>query len=176
MLGRVSNGIVLGQRKVDGKSNEISAIPELLHLLNVSGCIVTIDAMGCQNKIAQKIRDEKADYMLRVKDNQSNLKQDVVEWFAYGDSKHFEGMQMDFHQTTHKTSGRIEIRRCWAVSDPWPLNTSATTKAGQISTALSVSSVSDATVSTSPAKSPTTSAVCPLTLPLFACHPAPLGD
>lgn len=114
----VNNGLVLGQRKVDGKTNEITAIPELLRLLNVSGCIVTIDAMGCQKDIAQTIRDEKADYVLRVKDNQSNLKQDLEDWFAYGDSQHFDGMQMDFHQTTHKTNGRIEIRRCWAVSDP----------------------------------------------------------
>jgi predicted transposase YbfD/YdcC len=113
-----SNGIVLGQRKVDDKSNEITAIPELLRLLNVSGCIVTIDAMGCQTKIAQTIRDEKADYLLRVKDNQSTLKQDLVDWFAYGDSQQFVGMDMEFHQTTHKTSGRIEIRRCWVVRDP----------------------------------------------------------
>jgi predicted transposase YbfD/YdcC len=117
----VENGIVLGQRKVDGKSNEMTAIPELLRLLNVSGCIVTIDAMGCQKNIAQTIRDEKADYILCVKDNQSNLKQDLEDWFAYGDSQHFDGMQMDFHHTTHKTSGRIEIRRCWAVSDPLAL-------------------------------------------------------
>lgn len=57
-----TNGITLGQRKVDDKSNEITAIPELLRLLNVAGCIVTIDAMGCQKSIAQTIRDEKADY------------------------------------------------------------------------------------------------------------------
>ncbi len=114
----VSNGIVLGQRKVDGKTNEITAIPELLRLLNVSGCIVTIDAMGCQKQIAQTIRDEKADYILRVKDNQSKLKLDIEDWFAYGDSQQFAGMHMDFHHTVHKTSGRIEIRRCWAVSDP----------------------------------------------------------
>lgn len=114
----VTNGIVLGQRKVDGKSNEITAIPELLRLLNVTGCIVTIDAMGCQKDIATSIRAEKADYILRVKDNQSRLKQDLEDWFAYADSQKFASMQMDFHQITHKTSGRIEIRRCWAVSDP----------------------------------------------------------
>jgi len=113
-----ANGIALGQRKVDSKSNEITAIPELLRLLDVSGCIVTIDAIGCQTKIAQTIRDEKADYILRVKDNQSKLKQDLVDWFAYGDSQQFEQMDMDFHQTTHKTSGRIEIRQCWVVRDP----------------------------------------------------------
>ena len=74
--------------------------------------------MGCQKDIAQTIRDEKADYILRVKDNQSKLKQDIEDWFAHGDNQAFAPMQMDFHQTTHKTSGRIEIRRCWAVSDP----------------------------------------------------------
>lgn len=114
----VSNGLVLGQRKVDGKTNEITAIPELLRVLNVSGCIVTIDAMGCQKEIARTVRDEKADYVLRVKDNQSTLKQDIEDWFAYGDSQQFAHMQMDFQQTVHKTSGRVEIRRCWAVSDP----------------------------------------------------------
>jgi predicted transposase YbfD/YdcC len=114
----VSNGIVLGQRQVDGKTNEITAIPELLRLLNVSGCIVTIDAMGCQKDIAQTIRAEKADYLLRVKDNHSKLKQDIEDWFAYGDSQQFVDMPMDFHQTIHKTSGRIELRRCWAISDP----------------------------------------------------------
>lgn len=112
-----ANGIALGQRKVDGKSNEITAIPDLLQLLNVSGCIVTIDAMGCQKKIAQTIRDRKADYILRVKDNQSQLKQDIEDWFTYGDQQQFSNMDADFHQTTHKTSGRIEIRRCWVVRD-----------------------------------------------------------
>jgi predicted transposase YbfD/YdcC len=113
-----ANGIVMGQRKVDDKSNEITAIPELLRLLNVAGCIVTIDAMGCQKEVARTIRNEKADYLLRVKDNQRHLRQDIEDWFAYGDKQQFEGMKMDFHQTTHKTSGRIEIRRCWAISDP----------------------------------------------------------
>lgn len=113
-----ANGIVMGQRKVDDKSNEIIAIPELLRLLDVSGCIVTLDAMGCQTKIAQTIRDEKADYILRVKDNQSTLKQDLEDWFAYAEQQQFKGMPMDFHQTTHKTNGRMEIRRCWVVDDP----------------------------------------------------------
>ncbi len=113
-----TNGIVMGQPKVDSKSNEIVAMPELLRLLDVSGCMVTIDAMGCQTKIAQTSRDEKADYILQVKDNQSHLKQDLQDWFAYGDKQAFKGMQMDFHQTTHKTSGRMEICPCWVVSDP----------------------------------------------------------
>jgi len=112
------NGIVLGQRKVDAKSNEITAIPELLRLLDVTGCLITIDAIGCQTEIARVIRDEKADYLLRVKDNQSKLKQDLEDWFVHGDQQQFEGMRVDFHRTTQKNNGRIEIRRCWAVSDP----------------------------------------------------------
>lgn len=113
-----ANGITLGQRKVDDKSNEITAIPELLELLNVSGCIVTIDAMGCQKKIAQKIRDEKADYVLCLKENQGNLLQDVQDWFAHADQVDFENMVHDYHETTNKGHGRIEVRRCWAVADP----------------------------------------------------------
>ncbi len=113
-----TNGVMLGQRKVDGKSNEITAIPELLRLLDVSGCIVTIDAIGCQKKIAQTIRDEKADYLLHVKENQGNLLQDLQDWFAYADQVNFLNMQHDYHQTINKDHGRIEIRRCWAVSDP----------------------------------------------------------
>lgn len=111
-------GIVLGQRKVDDKSNEITAIPELLRLLDVAGCIVTIDAMGCQKTIAQVIRDEKADYVLRVKDNQGNLHQDLQDWFAYADHIQFANMRHTYAETVNKEHGRIEIRRCWALSDP----------------------------------------------------------
>jgi predicted transposase YbfD/YdcC len=112
------NGIALGQRKVDGKSNEITAIPELLRLLDVSGCTVTIDAMGCQKPIAQAIRDAKADYVLQVKENQPNLRQDLEDWFAYGDQQAFKGLAYDYHETINKSNGRVEIRRCWAIADP----------------------------------------------------------
>jgi predicted transposase YbfD/YdcC len=112
------NGLVLGQRKVETKSNEITAIPELLRLLDVSGCLVTIDALGCQKKIAQAIRDAKADYLLRVKDNQAHLHQDLEDWFAHGDQQDFVQMQLDYAETVNKNNGRIEIRRCWAIADP----------------------------------------------------------
>jgi predicted transposase YbfD/YdcC len=112
------NGIALGQRKVDGKSNEITAIPELLRLLDVSGCTVTIDAMGCQRHIAQAIRDAKADYVLQVKDNQPNLRQDLEDWFAYGDQQAFKDLAYAYHETINKSKGRVEIRRCWAIADP----------------------------------------------------------
>jgi predicted transposase YbfD/YdcC len=113
-----ANGISLGQRKVDAKSNEITAIPELLDLLSISGCIVTIDAMGCQKRIAQKIRDKHADYVLCLKGNQGQLLQDVQDWFAYADQAAFQGMTHDYHETLNKDHGRIERRRCWAVADP----------------------------------------------------------
>ncbi len=112
------NGITLGQRKVDDKSNEITAIPELLELLNIAGCIVTIDAMGCQKNIAQKIRDGQADYVLRLKQNQGKLLQEVADWFAYADQAHFHPMIYAYHETINKEHGRIEIRRCWVVADP----------------------------------------------------------
>jgi predicted transposase YbfD/YdcC len=113
-----TNGIVLGQRKVDDKSNEITAIPELLRVLNVAGCIVTIDAMGCQKNIAQTIRDEKADYILRVKDNQGHLHQDLQDWFAYADQVQFVQMDYSYREVVNKDHGRLEIRRCWAIGDP----------------------------------------------------------
>lgn len=113
-----ANGITLGQYQVDDKSNEITAIPELLRLLNVNGCIVTIDAMGCQKDIAKQIRDSKADYVLCVKDNQGKLHQDIQDWFAYADEVQFADMQHDYHRSVNKGHGRIEIRDCWVVSDP----------------------------------------------------------
>ncbi len=77
-----ANGLVLGQAKVDEKSNEITAIPKLLQLLELSGCIVTIDAMGCQKEIARQILEAGADYLLAVKENQSHLKAICTKTFA----------------------------------------------------------------------------------------------
>ena len=114
----VSNGIALGQRKVSDKSNEITAIPELLKVLDVAGCVLTIDAMGCQTAIARTIIDQKADYVLTVKDNQGNLRRDIADWFAYADQVQFKHMRADHHQTVTKHQGRIEIRQCWAIADP----------------------------------------------------------
>jgi predicted transposase YbfD/YdcC len=111
------NGIALGQWKTDTKSNEITAIPPLLRQLNVAGCIVTVDAMGAQTQIAQAIRDEKADYVLRVKDNQGHLHQDIQDWFAHADHVQFAAMQHRYAETVNKGHGRIEIRRWCAVND-----------------------------------------------------------
>jgi len=104
------SGIALGQWKTDAKSNEITAIPPLLRQLDVEGCIVTLDAMGAQKEIAQVIRDEKADYVLRVKANQGHLQEDLEEWFVYADEVQFSGMAHDYAETINKGHGRIEIR------------------------------------------------------------------
>lgn len=113
-----ANHLILGQTKVDNKSNEITAIPELLDVLKLSGCIVTIDAMGCQRGIAQQIVDQGADYVLALKGNQRQLYAEVVDTFTGGLENGFADLEHDFHQTVGKGHGRIETRQCWVVSDP----------------------------------------------------------
>ena len=106
-------GIVLGQLRTSEKSNEITAIPELLDMLEVSGCIVSIDAMGCQTAIAQKIRDKGADYLLAVKGNQNTLHEDIKLFLDDLSAKESLVKTKGFHETLDKGHGRIEIRRCW---------------------------------------------------------------
>ena len=113
-----ANRLVLGQTKVADKSNEITAIPELLRVLELSGCIVTIDAMGCQKEIAQTIIDRDADYVLALKENQGRLHEDVRDLFEGAQEMGFAGIAYDFHETISKGHGRIETRRCWTTSDP----------------------------------------------------------
>lgn len=110
-----ANRLVLGQCKVDDKSNEVTAIPELLRVLELAGCIVTIDAMGCQTEIAQTVIDQGADYVLALKGNQGNLHKDVVEIFDYADEIDFQDVEHDYHKTVNKGHGRIEIRECWTI-------------------------------------------------------------
>lgn len=106
------NRMVLGQVKVDDKSNEITAIPELLKALELSGCIVTIDAMGCQSAIAKTIVEAGADYILAVKGNQNTLEEDVHLLFEDGDANGYAHMQSDLDTTLDKDHGRIEQREC----------------------------------------------------------------
>jgi len=111
------NSVVLGQIKVDDKSNEITAIPQLLDLLALSGCIVTIDAMGCQKEIARKIVVEKdADYVLALKGNQGSLFEDVKGLFDRAQESGFAGC--DYHRTEEKGHGRVEVRERWTSSAP----------------------------------------------------------
>lgn len=112
-----SNRLVLGQRKVSDKSNEITAIPELLKVLELSGCIVTIDAMGCQKEIAKLIIEQGADYSLALKGNQGNLHEDVLQLFEQARGIEFQGIEHSFYQTLDSAHGRIEIRRYWTMSN-----------------------------------------------------------
>lgn len=109
-----SNKLVLGQVKTNEKSNEITAIPELLDLLFIKGCIVTTDAMGCQKDIAKKIVDEKkADYIFALKDNHPLLKQEVEDYFKdveANDFKDHKGNIIGMCRTIDKGHGRIEER------------------------------------------------------------------
>ncbi|MDV7106402.1 ISAs1 family transposase, partial [Vibrio sp. TH_r3] len=102
-----ANGVSLGQQKVDLKSNEITAIPNLLDLLDISGCLITIDAMGCQKKIAQKILDVKADYLLAVKGNQGRLEQAFDSYFDMSMLQNYDG---DSYSTQEKSRDRQETR------------------------------------------------------------------
>lgn len=102
--------LVLGQRKVADKSNEITAIPELLDLLTVNGAIVTIDAMGCQKEIAKKIVEKEADYVLALKGNQGTLSEDVELFFNEQKACKFKDTVVSHHETVEKSHGRIETR------------------------------------------------------------------
>lgn len=112
------NRLVLGQVKVDDKSNEITAIPELLRLLVLNGCIVTIDAMGCQTEIASQIISQNADYVLALKDNHKHLHQEVQRLFTDALTDPTTAIPYEFDQTVDKDHGRIEIRRCWTIDAP----------------------------------------------------------
>jgi len=109
--------LVLGQVKVDDKSNEILAIPRLLEMLELGGTIVTIDAMGCQKDIAARIHGQNADYVLALKGNQGTLHQDVELFFQDAQKIRFRQLPHSFHSTVEKDHGRIETRRVWAVDD-----------------------------------------------------------
>jgi predicted transposase YbfD/YdcC len=117
-----ANEIVLGQRKVDEKSNEITAIPELLKLLNVLGCVVTIDAMGTQTNIAKTIVEANADYVLSVKENQGHLYEDISVLFAVDQAQDFKYASFEYKKTVSKGHGRIDVRECWSTSNPAYLN------------------------------------------------------
>ena len=113
-----ANRLVLGQLKVDDKSNEITAIPELLKLLVLKGCIVTIDAMGCQTEIVSLIVEQEADYVISLKGNQGHLHDDVQDLFAYAYETNFHQIAHDQHQTFDYNHGRLEIRRYTTISEP----------------------------------------------------------
>ena len=112
-----TNHLVLGQVKTEAKSNEITAIPKLLELLDVYGCIVTIDAMGCQKAIAAQIRNQGADYVLALKGNQGMACDEVTAFFEGAKAKQFKGVAHDFHETIEADHGRVEVRRVWCTPE-----------------------------------------------------------
>jgi predicted transposase YbfD/YdcC len=116
-----ANQLVLGQVKVKARSNERTALPELLRLLELAGCIVTVDAIGCYPKVAGEIVAQGADYLLAVKENQGQLYEDLHDLFAGYAEAHFDRVPHDYCKTVDK-HGRLEIRECWTLSDPDSLN------------------------------------------------------
>lgn len=111
------SGISLGQVKTSEKSNEITAIPELLDIIDVEGCTVTIDAMGCQRDIAKKIIDKGGDYVLSLKANQGTLHGDVELFFKDCLENKFRDTPFDFHKTVDAEHGRFEERSYWLIND-----------------------------------------------------------
>src|SRR5262249_44299365 len=109
--------LVLGQVKVNEKSNEIVAIPALLDMMAIEGAVVTIDAMGCQRAIAKKVIDKKADYILALKGNQGALQEDVKVFVAEQKTKDFKDTTVSHNETVDGDHGRIETRRYTVIHD-----------------------------------------------------------
>ena len=111
------NRLVLAQQVTDEKSNEITAIPKLLKLLELNGCIVSIDAMGCQHEIASDIIDQKGHYVLALKGNQKDLYDAVEDYFTVAQQHDFKHISHDYTVQLDKDHGRLELRRYWISDD-----------------------------------------------------------
>ncbi len=109
--------VVLGQVKCQDKSNEITAIPELLQILELKGCIVTIDAIGCQKQIVKQIALKEADYVISLKGNQGTLHKEVKDYLDWAERIKFKEIEFDYCSTLEKGHGRIEKRRCWVTQE-----------------------------------------------------------
>lgn len=127
----VEAGLTLAQRKVDEKSNEITAIPFLLDMLTLQDTVVTIDALGCQTEIAEQIVNRGGDYILALKGNQGQLHEDVADMFAYFEKIGFKDVAHTYTRQVNDGHGRLEVRECWVFSpheyapyfrtlDKWP--------------------------------------------------------
>ena len=112
-----SNRLVLGQKKVEGKSNEITALPELIKVLDLAGCIVTIDAMGCQREIVSKIAEKDADYIIAVKKNQPNLYEQIEQLFKQAIETQGKDFNLSSFNSKEMNRGREEIRNCLMITD-----------------------------------------------------------
>lgn len=119
-----SNSLVLGQIQVPGKTNEITAVPQLLRLLELAGCIVTLDAMGCQKEIAKEIKEADADYVLALKGNQGQCHAEIKKFLDDAVARHHQSaparknkMPLSHKETVEKDHGRLETRRYWQSAD-----------------------------------------------------------
>jgi predicted transposase YbfD/YdcC len=112
-----TNRLVLGQLKVEEKSNEITAIPALLQLLDLQGAVVTIDAMGCQKEIAKTITEQGAEYVLALQDNHPTLSEAVTLFLNDARDTGFADIEHAYHETVDGDHGRIETRRYWITSE-----------------------------------------------------------
>ena len=110
--------MVLGQTRTSAHSNEITAIPELLKVLELEGCLVTIDAMGCQKDIARQVVQKGADYLLAVKANQGELHQNIKDLFGCWERAGWDGVAYSHQEQVGKDHGRLERRECWVITDP----------------------------------------------------------
>jgi predicted transposase YbfD/YdcC len=111
-----ANALVLGQLRTPSKSNEITAIPLLLDILDIQGCIVTIDAMGCQTAIVEKIVEKNADYVITCKGNQGHLHVDIKTLFTHHFQETNELTDLTYHQTLDEHHGRREVREYWSTA------------------------------------------------------------
>lgn len=109
-----ATGLTLAQHKVDEKSNEITAIPALLEMLELKGCVITIDAIGCQTEIVKKIDAAEGDAIIALKGNQGSLHEDTVEMFRYFSTIGFKDVPHSHAREVNKGHGRIEVREAWA--------------------------------------------------------------
>lgn len=113
-----ANKVVLAQCKVDAKTNEITALPEVLRILNLAGAVVTIDAMGCQGAIARQMQEQGADYVLSVKENQPSWSRDCADLFVWLQGPHplDQPVAFGYDAQVDGGHGRIETRRVWSTA------------------------------------------------------------
>ena len=114
-----ANQLVLGQVKTEEKSNEITAIPKLLSMLDISRCTITIDAMGCQKAIAQQIQEQEAHYILALKGNHGIFESEAIEYVEHAKSKAFQDIPHDIHEEVYGDHGRIETRKVYSMPCDW---------------------------------------------------------
>ena len=169
------NRMALGQTRTEAHSNEITAIPELLKVLELKGCLVTIDAMGCQKNIARQVVQQGADYLLAVKANQGELHENIKDLFSCFERTGWDGVAYSHHEQVGKNHGRLERRHCWVITCPEELAyADPQHQWARLGAVARVSCQRDATAG-SPEDTRTTSAAAQRTLPRCWRQPEAIG-